>query len=751
MIVVTSSQHTPHALLHLRTAGVSLVLDARHGALPSVIHWGPALVDLDGDDLAVLADAVEPVIGSNTPETPLRLAVLPEHHAGWSGRPGVSGSFDGPGWSPRFVTTALALDGAPVDGDRTADAGTVVVDAVDDSGRLALRLEIELTPQGLVRTRAEIANRHDAPYRLDDLSLALPIPAEASELLDFTGQHNGERMPQRSTLVDGVHLRENRRGRTAADSAFLLHAGTPGFDFAGGAVWAVHTAWSGNHRHYAERVFSGEQVLGGGEVLLPGEVALAPEESYRSPWVYFAFGTGLDALAHRFHAHLRARPDAPDSRRPVTLNVWEAVYFRHDADELIALAERAADLGVERFVLDDGWFGDRRHDRAGLGDWTVSADVWPDGLHPLIDRVHALGMQFGLWFEPEMVNLDSDLARRHPEWIMAARDDLPVESRFQHVLNLGIPGAYAHVRDQMLAILDEYRIDYIKWDHNRDLIEAGDRTRGGHAAVHAQTEAFYRLLGDLRRAHPSLEVETCSSGGGRVDLGVLEHTDRIWVSDNSDPHDRQGMLQWTLQLAPPEFLGAHIASPRSHTTGRHMDLAFRGGTAVFGHFGIEWNLAEATDADLAAVRGWIDFYTAHRGLLLAGDVVRVDTPDPRIVVRGVVAPDRSRAIFSAAVLDTVHPDPPARLRLRGLDPERRYRVTPVLLGTLPSGLIAPAWWGEASDAAAHAAQEYWDHSPRVDVTFPGAAFRGQVLHTVGVASPRVHPDQVVLYRVDALD
>ncbi|WES64478.1 alpha-galactosidase [Microbacter sp. GSS18] len=745
-----SSELSPGTVIHLSAGGVSLLIDARDRRLPAVVHWGATLGDLDAASLAALCDATVQVIGSNNADVPVRLALLPEHRTGWTGRPGLSGSFDGAGWSPRFTVTSVTVDGDDAGGPVLGGAHAIAFEAVDERGTLRLRIEVELTPAGLVRSRATVRNDHDERFSLDDLSLAYPVPAEAQELLDFTGQHNGERRAQRASFPDGIRLRENRRGRTGADSAFVLHAGVPGFGFAAGSVWAVHTAFSGNHRHYAERVHTGEQVLGGGEVLLPGEIVLAPGDAYSSPWVYGAYGDGLDAVAHRFHDHLRSGPRHPSTERPVLLNVWEAVYFRHDADELVALAEKAAGIGVERFVLDDGWFGARRSDRAGLGDWVVSPEVWPDGLHPLVDRVHELGMQFGLWFEPEMVNLDSDVARAHPEWIMAARDDLPVEARFQQVLNIAHPGAYAHVRDQMMALLDEYRIDYIKWDHNRDLVDAGDRTDRGRPAVHAQTLAFYRLLDELRAAHPELEVESCSSGGARVDLGVLERTDRVWVSDNSDPHDRQSMMRWTSQLVPPEYQGAHVASGHSHTTGRHMDLSFRAGTAVFGHFGIEWNLGEASAAELETLGTWIRFYKDNRDLLLGGETVRLDGPDPRVIAHGVVAPDRSRAIFSFAVLDSTQPEPPARLRLRGLDPVRAYRVTPILIGELPSGLHAPAWWGEASDAAAAAASEYWDRAVRADVSYPGAVFAAGTLETVGFASPRLHPDHLVLYRVDAV-
>ena len=599
---------------------------------------------------------------------------------------------------------------------------------------------MELLPGGLLRSRARITNLRDEKYTVEDLSLAFPIPAEATELLDFAGNHNYERTPQRGRLRTGTHLRENRKGRTGADSAYILHAGTPGFGFGSGDIWAVHTAWSGNHQHYAERVFTGEQLLGGGELLLPGEVRLGREGSYETPWIYASYGNGLDQVARRFHAHVRNRPRRVSAERPVTLNVWEAVYFDHKAGKLTELAERAAATGVERYVLDDGWFGSRRDDTSGLGDWVVSPAVWPAGLHPLVDRVHELGMQFGLWFEPEMVNPDSDVARAHPDWIMAARTEWPVELRSQQVLNLGIPEAYEHVKKQILALLAEYRIDYIKWDHNRDLIEAGNQPDSGRPGVHAQTLAVYGLLEEIRSQHPALEIESCSSGGARVDLGVLEHADRVWVSDNIDPHDRQTMLRWTTQLLPPEYMGSHIASGRSHTTGRQHTLGFRAGTAVFGHLGVEWDLTQATDDELDSLRKWIGFYKEQRGLLLAGDVVRMDRPDSNVLVHGVVSPDRSKAIFATAVLDSLYPDPAARAKFRGLEPSATYKVEPVFPGLAPSGFAAASVVGTADSSRRVTRSQFAadQHAGR------RAFFRGRhslVLHLekVGVASPRFHP------------
>ncbi|MDO3697372.1 alpha-galactosidase, partial [Curtobacterium flaccumfaciens] len=477
------------------------------------------------------------------------------------------------------------------------------------------------------------------------------------------------------------------------------------------------------HRHHAERLATGRQVIGGGELLLPGEVRLDTGATYEGPWVYFAHGDGLDDQARRFHRWLRSRPQHPTTPRPMTINVWEAVYFDHDLARLVDLAERAAALGVERYVLDDGWFRGRRDDHAGLGDWYVDEDVWPDGLGPLVDRVRALGMEFGLWFEPEMVNEDSDLARAHPEWILQADGRLPARSRDQQVLNLAIPEAFDHVLERMTAIIGEYAVDAVKWDHNRDLVEAG--FPGGGAAVHEQTLAAYRLMATLGERFPSLEIESCSSGGGRVDLGVIEHTARVWVSDDIDPLERQQMHRWTQQLLPPELLGSHIASGRNHTTGRVHDLAFRAGTALVGHLGIEWDLAGATADESAALTEWIALYRELRPLLHGGDLVRSDEVDDARLVYGTVAPDRQQAVFFLASIGRSEVSATGRVTFRDLEPDTAYRVDPVVIGD-GHDLVRPDWWS----------------GPRV--------FSGRVLGTVGLQPPLMPADCVVPFRVTAV-
>jgi alpha-galactosidase len=702
----------PH--LHFRAADVSLVLDCSGPLLPRVRHWGADLGELSDAELADLMLSAEAQGITNTLDQPVPVTVLPEPSVGWLGTPGLAGHSDGTDFSTAFTVDDLTV--------RTTD-GThlLTVTARDDVAGLHLLVDLELTATGLVRQRVTLRNDGTSAYTVDGLLVMLPVPAHATEVLDLTGRHLRERSPQRAPFTVGTRLRENRRGRTGTDATLVLAVGEQGFSFGAGEVWAVHVAWSGNHRTLAERTPAGVALLGGGELLLPGEGRLAVGESYTTPWLYGSYGRGLDAMGTRFHAHLRARPQHPRGPRPVTMNTWEAVYFDHRIEILTELADAAAEVGVERFVLDDGWFRGRRHDRAGLGDWYVDAEVWPEGLHPLITHVRDRGMQFGLWVEPEMVNPDSDLAREHPDWILATGGRTPPESRHQQVLDLGRPEVYDYLLARLDALLTEYDIGYLKWDHNRDLVEPGHQPTGA-AGVHRHTLAVYRLLDEVRARHPDLEIESCSSGGGRVDLGVLERTDRVWASDCIDALERQQIQRWTNLLLPPELIGAHVGAPRSHTTGRVQDLDFRAGTALFGHFGIEWDLRAADASERTRLAEWVAAYRQLRDLLHSGRVVRGDHPDPARWVHGVVAPDRSRAVYALVQLTTSVQSPAGAVRLPGLDPAARYRVAPLAPGDLARGPATSAlpWWST------------------------GLQLPGRVLAETGVQAPTLHPEQLVL-------
>ena len=711
-------------IVHFRANGVSVVLDCPDGGLPAVVHWGADLGACSAAELGVLAREMAP-LPDNTTDQPVRLSVMPEHAAGWMGAPGLRGHRSGGrSWSPAFAGMEYeVVDGGGLQRETSA-GGRLIARGSDPEAGLAVEIELELAPSGVLRGRAAVTNLHSDEYELEQLILAMPVPPVAAEVLDLAGRWAKERVPQRRALTVGIHLRESRRGRTGADAATVLTAGTSGFGFRSGDTWGLHVGFSGNHVSYLERTSSGRTVLAGGELLLPGEISLAAGERYATPWLYFAYGNGLDAQAARFHDWLRARPHHPAAPRPVTLNVWEAVYFDHRLPPLLQLAERAAQVGAERYVLDDGWFRGRRSDSAGLGDWTVDADVWPQGLHPLVARVRELGLQFGLWVEPEMVNPDSDLARAHPEWILQTGGRMPMEARRQQVLNLAVPQAYDYIFESISALVREYRLDYLKWDHNRDLVDAGSASTGA-PQVHVQTEAVYRLIDALKREHPGLEIESCSSGGARVDLGILERTDRVWASDCIDPLERLGIMRWTAQLVPPELTGSHVGSPRSHTTGRTHDLSFRAVSAMFGHFGIEWNINDLPETELAELAAWVRVHKQLRPLLHSGRTVRGDHPGGDLSIAGVVSPDRTEAVYALSLLSRPVTWPPGAVRLPGLDNGIRYRLRQIGPGPLPPNAGPP--WQEGN----------------------GTVLSGRILAEAGIQVPLLNPEQAVLLHLTA--
>jgi alpha-galactosidase len=695
------------------------VIDVGDQRLPRILHWGEFLGDIDAPELEALADAAQPAIGDSPVTYPQPVPVLAQLGEGWLGRPGLIGDADGRAWAPVF-----RLERHQVTGD--ADGPLLRVVATDKASELELELELQvLHRSGLVRQRAHLRNRARTAHRVGRLELALPVPAEADELLDLTGRWSLEKVPQRRAFDVGEWVRASRGGKPGLEHTMLLIAGVHGFGFRSGRVWGTHLAWSGNQELTAERVPANSRRLAASESLTAGEMTLAPGDEYTTPWQFGSWGDGLDELAARFHRHLRDRPRRPDVPRPVVLNTWEAVYFRHDPVALARLADIAASIGVERFVVDDGWFTGRHDDTTSLGDWDVDTTVWPEGLGPLADRVHELGMEFGLWFEPEMVNLDSNLARAHPEWLFDAGHGNGLPSRHQHVLDLGHEDAYQYVLNRMSSLIGELGIDAVKWDHNRYLLDAG-HTPDGKPGLRVQTLAVYRMMDDLRRAHPDLEIETCASGGGRIDLGVLEYAARVWPSDTNDPHERLEIQRWTGLLVPPEMQGTHIGAEVSHTTSRSHPLDYRAEKALWGNLGVEVNLLEADDDERAAIAGWIEFHRAHRRLLHTGTVVHADLSEPALRLEGVVADDRSEALYAVSLVERPRTWPPGRVGLPGLDDDQRYDVHAVFPGMEPNASVPQPPW-------------------LVD----GVRMTGRTLRVAGLEAPTLDVDRSMLLRVVA--
>ena len=708
---------------HVRfdAADATLILACAKGAPVSILYWGGALhADTDCAELEGLF-ARQGMHGVADVSLPLSLAMEPG-----LGHPmfqGFAAHRAGKDWGSRFEVGKV---------EPRADGAKII--CRDERTRLGLEYEIDFDARtGVLRIRSTLTNYGATPLDVSDMMTAcLPVPDGMTDIIGFTGRWTQEFTQERVARNAATYLRENRSGRTSHFSYPAILLAATDTNESTGEVYGFHLAFSGNHRVRVDSLTDGRVLVSLGALLLPGEVRLAPGETYASPEIVAAYrGQGLSKLSRKFHDHVRTKLLSPEMRakpRPVHYNTWEAVYFDHDVEKLKELATRAAEIGVERFVLDDGWFGGRRHDRAGLGDWTVSRDVYPDGLGPLVDHVTGLGMEFGLWFEPEMVNPDSDLYRAHPDWVLGLEGVEQIPFRSQLALDISRPEVADYLFHAIDATLRDHDISYIKWDMNRDLSHPGDSS--GVPRAFAQVGALYALLDRVRHAHPYVEIESCSSGGARADMGVLAHGDRVWTSDSNDALDRQVIQRGASFFLPLEVLGCHVGPAKCHVTGRRLSMEMRAATALMGHMGLELNLLTERTADLDVLKNAIDLHKKHRALLHNGDVFRLDSA-PQLIASGVIARDKSEAIYSVAYVASDAKVLPGRFQFTGLDPQRSYRLQ----------LIWPSDWQAIKGPSA---------IETLDLNGEGAIFSGAALVHGGLQLPHAFPETCLLFYVAAV-
>ena len=702
-------------MIHLSQERSSIIFDHVGDSL-EVLYWGKKLGEFDQKAAESIRAAGTRPVPHGGLDVSLGNLLLREHSRGWIGHPALRGHRGGVGAANSFsVKSAEQKD------------QTLIVNFGDQIAGLEIEITYTLTPSDVLLMDAKVTNTAEGDYFLEHFLYWLPLAEQANEVLDFYGHWTKERQPQRRSLDYGLLTRESFEGRSGHDYTITQVALNNATGFRHGEAWSLAMAWSGNNIHHVERLIDGHKSIGAGEYLLPGEVILKKGQSYQAPRAIASFSDrGLDGLTNNHYSWIRSRPNHITKLRPrsLTLNMWEAVYFDHNEVSIRQMVDKAAEIGVERVVLDDGWFGSRRNDRAGLGDWVVSKQAWPNGLDPIIKYINDKGIEFGLWFEGEMVNRDSDLYRAHPDWIMQEPGRLPVEGRFQQVLDLTKEGAYNHVLGQIDAILSEHNIAYIKWDHNRHL---SDPISDGHPVVRKQTQAIYRLFDELKKRHPGLEIESCSSGGGRIDLGMIEHADRFWTSDQNDPLERQLIQRWTGLVIPPEFLGTHVGPTVGHQTHRTHSLSFRALNALFGHAGIEWNITEADTSETEILKAYVTFYKKHRNLLHSGTVVRNDEIVGNAQLYGTVALDKKEAIFTYMQLTSLDNFGPLQTTFDGLEKEATYQVSIIeeLSATDFTQRQAPGWW------------------PSVQLT-------GDHLAHIGLQLPILKPESGLLFHFQAL-
>ncbi|KQW27983.1 alpha-galactosidase [Rhizobium sp. Root274] len=538
--------------------------------------------------------------------------LLPTGGMGFFGWPAISGHRGGRDFVAQFGAWTASRDG-----NRT------VLTGVDAVAGLSLAITLTAHASGLISMATTLTNTGQEDYQLDRcMAGTFLAPAGDVQVMSFTGIWGREFQTRRELLGNGTWIQENRRGRTSHDRFPML------FIESETQIFGVTLGFSGNHQMVIDRTDDGQRLVHLGELFEPGEIILGPGASYQSPIAY----AGPDS--EDFHAFVREElttwPGGTMSPRPVTLNTWEGNYFDHQMDSLKAQATAAAELGIERFVLDDGWFGKRDNDTTSLGDWDIDPRKYPDGLKPLVDHVTGLGMQFGIWFEPEMVNPVSELYKAHPDWALTIDGRPILESRTQLVLDLSRPEVSDYLFGKIDAVLSNHAVSYIKWDMNRDLTHAAGRD--GKAKIAAQTRAVYALMDRVRAAHPDVEIESCASGGGRIDYGALARTHRVWTSDCTDALERLEIQRGASVFVPPEILGSHISASPNHQTGRRHSLSFRAIVALAYHLGVELNPLELAEEERVELKVYIETYKRLRGLFHApGASFRLEPLEGRYV------------------------------------------------------------------------------------------------------------------------
>ena len=523
-----------------------------------------------GECLPEGAPDYQPAIPHARLDLPSWPSAIPNAADGWYGTPGISTE----GHFPRAVASGLTY--------------------VDETAGVEFAQHWSALADGVFSVHSD-ASGSGALTHLCALSLPLQHCTEIG-FLRGAWTREGQWVRQPLTRA-GLH-QQTRTGRATAE-------GYPGvYLYFPDKVVIVALAWSGDWEWHCDWLPNGSRHFSIGETLVDS-IELG---QYRTPDAFVAVAATESDARHRLHQAMREHVIPPHAKRGVHLNSWEAVYFDHRMSSLQPLIDAAPAAGVDRFVLDDGWFGSRRDDTSGLGDWTISDEVWPEGFTPLVQALDQQGLEFGLWVEPEMVNPDSDLYRAHPDWVLAASGYDPVTGRGQLQLNLGLSAVRDYLFDHLDALLSRYPIKYFKWDHNRLAHQANTRD---------SVLGVYELFGRLREAHPSLEIESCASGGGRTDFGVLHHCYRVWGSDCNDPLDRARTHAGWFRFIPPEVIGSHVGPAQAHTTSRVTALKTRVIVALQGSYGYEYDLSQSPQDHAVCKQGADWWHENHDWLMTA--------------------------------------------------------------------------------------------------------------------------------------
>ena len=583
-----------------------------------------------------------------------------------------------------IIDGKYAIPGLPSVYDNGDAVQSLVVSLIDNPANIAIRLYYGVFEHLDVITRtAEIINwGHETVWLRKASSMCLELPFGKWDMIHFYGRHCMERQAERVQLFHGIHTLSSGRGMSSHQhNPFIIlcdHDATED----SGICYGMMLMYSGNHKTEVEldQYNSTRVVMGISDDRFRWE--LASGTSFHTPEVILACADGITQLSHRYHRVIRhnvCRGRHKLSYRPVLLNNWEATYFDVNEARVLALAAKAKEVGVELFVLDDGWFKNRHDDNAGLGDWVPDTRKLPHGLEGLIGKINDMGLQFGLWIEPEMVNEDSDLYRAHPDWALTVPNRAPMMSRNQLALDLSREEVHEYLYTAIADLLTKYNITYIKWDCNRSLSDVYSRaipsSRQGEVS-HRYYLSLYRLYERLVTDFPHVLFEGCSGGGGRFDAGMLHYNPQIWCSDNTDAIARLSIQYGTSFGYPVSTMGAHVSAVPNHQTGRITPLFTRGTVAMSGTFGYELDLTKLSEEELDEIKKQIVRFKEIQPLIHNGLYYRLSNVSDSVhyVAWQFVSPDRSRALVNIVVTNPLANSVPVHIRLKGLDSDAVYRI-----------------------------------------------------------------------------
>ena len=583
----------------------------------------------------------------------------------------------------RLLSGKPALEGLPAAFAGKSEAETLEITLRDAPLGLKILLRYSVFSDSDAILRSAVAvNEGAVPLYLEKiLSACLDMDGEGFDCITLQGGWARERHIQCEKLTRGRHAVASFRGETSHQAQAFLALTTHGTDQNCGDVYAMHLIYSGNFLAEAERDYQDGARMTLGIHPDNFEWVLEPGGRFETPEAVLVYSAhGLGEMTRTFHNLYRdhlIRSPWLHKPRPILINNWEATYFDFDDEKLLSIAREAKQCGVEMLVMDDGWFGKRNSDNCSLGDWTVNREKLKCGMGALSRRVHAEGLKFGVWFEPEMVSPDSDLYRAHPDWAIQVPERENTMQRNQFVLDLSRQEVADHVYECVASVLREAEIDYVKWDMNRYLTDLGsfalDAAHMGELS-HRYVLAVYALQERLIREFPDLLLENCSGGGGRFDPGMLYYSPQIWTSDNQDPVERLLIQEGTALLYPLSTMGAHVCASPNHTVGRATPLETRAAVAMAGAFGYELDITKLPEEEKRQIAAWNKTYHQYEALIREGDYFRLASyrENGRYDCWQVADRDRNECLVTYVQVRCESMRKSTCLRLRGLDPKKRY-------------------------------------------------------------------------------